>query len=151
MKLVADRDLSLIPKKLDLYRIIGGYTLLLIKNNNIRFITNLKHSETKDILNERINLMKSLLEKLKPLPDIIIPFYFADSYMWDYNGPYFCYSKPANKNGLLFPNWNFNDWEKTKEEFKKQQTKKEFKERDSKTFILKGFHHRKDCLKLEKN
>jgi len=44
--------------------------------------------------------------------------YKLDSYGYD-NDISFCWSKPYNKPGLLFPCWSFNNWENTVKEFDK--------------------------------
>ena len=125
LKLVADRDLSLIPTNIDKkYKIGGSYTILSIHYGKIKIYYNASQ-ELKKVLQPRYDQAKLLLENLqtklpnKKFVNITIPLYVGDSYAWDYNGPFFCYSKPKNKNGLLFPNWNFVNWDKTKETFKK--------------------------------
>lgn len=126
LKYVADRDLSLIPLiNNNKYKIIGGYSILQILNGKIKIYYNVSN-ELKKVFQPRYNQSKLLLETLqtklknKKFPNITIPLYVGDSYAWDYNGPYFCFSKPENKNGLLFPHWNFVNWDKTKETFKKE-------------------------------
>jgi len=56
---------------------------------------------------------------LSEMPDCKIPIYTYDSY--DYNNNFhFCWARPYNKKGLLFPCWSFYNWENTVKEFDKQ-------------------------------
>ena len=65
LKKIADRDLALIPGKLDKYSMKGGYTLLIINNNNIKFSTKLEKSNLKDLMFDRINKLKIFLNHVK--------------------------------------------------------------------------------------
>lgn len=60
-----------------------------------------------------------ILQKMdvKNLPDCEIPLYTADSYGWEDENIHFCWAKPQGKKGILFPAWEFRDWDKTKREF----------------------------------
>lgn len=120
LKIVADRDLSLIPNKIDSYKIFDTNGLIISNNNNIEFLFNNNKKSTKLDFhsNQRIYFIKNFLKNIKNLPNVIVPFKFGDSYMYDYNGPYFCWAKPMNKNGLLFPHWNFENWNSTVRKFK---------------------------------
>jgi hypothetical protein len=125
LKSIADRDLALIPISIDKnFKMKKADGLLIISNNQISlFAEKVKnHPGLAQIGTERIEFVKSLLKgiikKGHNLPDLIVPFNIGDSYMYDYNGPYFCWSKPINKNGLLFPHWNFKDWNSTVRKFK---------------------------------
>jgi len=71
-------------------------------------------------LKERIVFIDNLFKKIKTedLPDFRIKMYKLDSYGYD-NDISFCWSKPYNKPGLLFPCWSFNNWENTVKEFDK--------------------------------
>ena len=53
----------------------------------------------------------------KSIPDCQIPVYIGDSYGWEDDNIHFCWSKPYGKKGLLFPSWEFIDWESTKKKF----------------------------------
>jgi hypothetical protein len=123
LKSVADHDLSLIPNKIDKYVIHGGYAMIVIKNGVIRIVQKVKDSELMKVYSSRFETIQKLLVSLQPklknkkFPDISIPIYTGDNFLWDYNGPYFCYAKPQNKNGLLFPHWNFVNWDLTKKTF----------------------------------
>jgi hypothetical protein len=125
LKSVADHDISLIPTKVDKYILHGGYALIYIKNGKIQILQSVKDPGLKEVYTPRFESIKKLLISLqsklsnKKFPDIVIPIYAGDNYLWDYNGPYFCYAKPSNKNGLLFPHWNFVNWDKTKLNFEK--------------------------------
>lgn len=128
LKTIADRDLALIPTSVDnKYKLGGSYSILSIHDGKIKIHYKLSQ-ELKKHIQPRLNDAKLLLETLqtklnsKKFPNITIPLYVGDSYAWDYNGPFFSYSKPTNKNGLLFPHWNFVNWDKTKETFKKECT-----------------------------
>ncbi len=125
---VADRDLTLIPTTVSSkYKLGGSYSILQIQNGKIKIYYSLSNA-LKEHLLPRFNNAKLLIENLqmklknKQFPNITIPLYIGDSYAWDYEGPCFCYSKPKNKNGLLFPHWNFVNWDKTKQTFKKECT-----------------------------
>jgi hypothetical protein len=107
LKTIADRDLALIPTSVDnKYKLGGSYSILSIHDGKIKIHYKLSQ-ELKSIIEPRYNQAKSLLEilqtklKSKKFPNISIPLYVGDSYAWDYNGPFFCFSKPKNKNGLL--------------------------------------------------
>jgi hypothetical protein len=128
LKSVADRDLALIPTSISIkYKLGGSYSILQIYNGKIKIYYSLS-KVLREHLQPRFNDAKLLLENLqmklkkKQFPNITIPLYVGDSYAWDYEGPCLCYSKPKNKNGLLFPHWNFLNWDKTKETFKKECT-----------------------------
>jgi hypothetical protein len=60
-----------------------------------------------------------ILQKMdvKNLPDCVIPLYTGDSYGWEDEHIHFCWSKPEGKKGILFPSWEFRDWDKTKRDF----------------------------------
>jgi len=51
------------------------------------------------------------------MPDCEIPLYAADSYGWEDEKIHFCWSKPEGKKGILFPAWEFRNWEETKQQF----------------------------------
>jgi hypothetical protein len=60
----------------------------------------------------RISVIEYFLKKLN-LSDIncVIPFYVWDSYGDEFSFPHFCWAKPHNKKGLLFPCWTFKNWD----------------------------------------
>lgn len=66
----------------------------------------------KDMMANRISIIEYYLKKLN-LSEIncVIPFYVWDSYGNELSFPHFCWAKPHNKKGLLFPCWTFKNWD----------------------------------------
>lgn len=67
----------------------------------------------KDMMLDRISVIEYYFKKLNlsGISDCTIPFYVWDSYGDDFSFPHFCWAKPDNKKGLLFPCWTFKNWD----------------------------------------
>ena len=94
---------------------------IIIKNNNI-----INKNIPKNDIQNRIQKIYKLIEltikfsnkhKLKKINGIFF-FRIADGYTYDINYPVFNYSKPKNKKGFLFPDFNFLDFKKKLKIFK---------------------------------
>jgi len=132
----ADADLSMyddfsVPsiskqdkQKIVLVEISKGKYTILDKNSY-------KGNYYKDMPN-RINVIEYYLKKLN-LSEIncVIPFYVWDSYGDEFKFPHFCWAKPHNKNGLLFPTWSFKNWDSVVEEAKNSVVPWKDKETDA--------------------
>jgi len=114
----ADRDLSMyddfsVPsiskqekERIVLVEIIRGKYTIVDKNSY-------KINGYKDMMVNRISAIEYFLKKLNlsEIPDCLIPFYVWDSYGDEFSFPHFCWAKPHNKKGLLFPCWTFKNWD----------------------------------------
>jgi hypothetical protein len=123
LKKRADKDLSMyedfsVPSisKQDKQKIV----LVEIKKGKFTFLdkNSYKTNPYEDTMSNRISIIEYYLKKLNlsEVEDCVIPFYIWDSYGDDFNFPHFCWAKPHNKKGLLFPCWTFKNWDSVVDE-----------------------------------
>lgn len=89
------------------------YIFIKIKDGKLRYN---RISQEFDYANKMADW---ILQKMNvsELPDCEIPLYTGDSYGWEDKNIHFCWAKPEGKKGILFPAWEFTNWDKTKKDF----------------------------------
>lgn len=87
----------------------------------------------KDMMVNRISVIEYFMKKLNlsDISDCTIPFYVWDSYGDELSFPHFCWAKPHNKKGLLFPCWSFKNWDEVVDEAKSSAVSWKDKENDA--------------------
>lgn len=123
LKKRADKDLSMysdfsIPSisKQDKQKIV----LVEITRGKYKIIDKASYNDNpyKDMMINRISIIDYFFKKLdlSKISNCVIPFYLWDSYGDEFSFPHFCWAKPHNKKGLLFPCWTFKNWDEVVEE-----------------------------------
>lgn len=97
-----------IKDKLKLYQ-SKNHLIVIIKNRKIIKFKYTNIVKIEKIINKRVISIKQLIELMLKKYNIEGEFIFriTDGYDYEYNYPIFCYSKPENKLGFLFPDFNF--------------------------------------------
>lgn len=113
LKKRADEDLGMYDTFEISTNLGDKYLYIKIKDGNITL------KNEKNVNDRRDNIVKYFISKMntKNIPDCEIPIYIADSYGWQDKHIHFCWSKPQGKKGILFPSWEFKNWENVKQNF----------------------------------
>jgi hypothetical protein len=98
-------------------KVKGNHAIIQIKEGKYSLKRMYKH-DPDGLFYPREKYINKLLHLIdvSDLPDVQVPINLYDSYEWD--GDFsFVWAKPYNKNGLLFPSWEFDEWNKKVKEF----------------------------------
>jgi len=92
-------------------KIDNTYGVIIIKDGKFNYKRNYKHNP-EELMYPREMHVKQMFKMIdtSDLPDVQIPVHLMDSYDWAGNFS-FVWAKPYSKKGLLFPSWEFDDWD----------------------------------------